>query len=92
MDCHSLYYIGSQFGSATLVGTDFEFTVFTTRNFTISGAGHFCSSELFIVNGLERYAGTMLGVVQSKKETVKTAEAAAGDEEAILDVNEASRL
>ena len=34
----------------------------------------------------------MLGVVQSKKETVKTAEAAAGDEEAILDVNEASRL
>lgn len=56
------------------------------------GQGISAVVSFFIVNGLERYAGTMLGVVQSKKETVKTAEAAAGDEEAILDVNEASRL
>ena len=48
--------------------------------------------SFFIVNGLERYAGTMLGVVQSKQQPVEAAETAADDEETVLDVNEASKV
>ena len=44
------------------------------------------------MNGLERYAGTMLGVVQSKQQPVEAAETAADDEETVLDVNEASKV
>jgi len=48
--------------------------------------------SFFIVNGLERYAGTMLGVVQSKQQPVEAAETVADDEETVLDVNEASKV
>ena len=48
--------------------------------------------SFFIVNGLDRYAGTMLGVVQSKQQPVEAAETAADDEETVLDVNEASKV